>query len=359
MAHILITGSAGFIGAALAQRLLADGHQVQGVDNINDYYEVKLKRARLAHLLKQDAFEFEYCDIADRQAMEHLFQHKQFDAVVNLAAQAGVRYSIENPHAYVDTNLVGFLNILEGCRHTTVKHLVFASSSSVYGANTKQPFSEQDAVDHPISLYAGSKKANEMMAHSYAHLYGLPCTGLRFFTVYGPWMRPDMALFKFARGIMQGKAIPVFNKGNMVRDFTYIDDIIEGVVRVIDQPATPDAEWQSDAPNTATSYAPYRIFNIGNGDSVQLMRYIHALENSLGKKAELDLLPMQAGDMPSTLADTSALQKAVGFRPNTSVEDGVQRFAEWFKRYEAGEFDVHSKTASQHLLYCCQPKLAA
>lgn len=349
MAHILITGSAGFIGAALAQRLLDDGHKVQGIDNINDYYETKLKRARLAQLLEQEGFAFEYCDIADRSTMEALFQRQSFDAVVNLAAQAGVRYSLENPHAYADTNLVGFLNILEGCRHTKVKHLVFASSSSVYGANVKQPFSEQDAVDHPISLYAASKKANEMMAHSYAHLYGLSCTGLRFFTVYGPWMRPDMALFKFARGIMQGKAIPVFNQGNMVRDFTYIDDIIEGVVRVIEQPAKPDPDWQGATPNTATSYAPYRIFNIGNGDSVQLMRYIHALEESLGKRAELDLLPMQAGDMPSTLADTSALQNAVGFRPNTSVETGVQRFAEWFKRYEAGEFDAHSESAAQYL----------
>ncbi len=350
MAQILITGSAGFIGAALAHRLLAEGHQVQGIDNLNDYYEIKLKQARLARLLEQDGFSFDYSDIADRPVMQRVFQRQAFDVVVNLAAQAGVRYSLDNPQAYADTNLVGFLNILEGCRHTQVKHLVFASSSSVYGANVKQPFSEQDSVDHPISLYAASKKANEMMAHSYAHLYGLPCTGLRFFTVYGPWMRPDMALFKFARGIMQNTPIPVFNQGNMVRDFTYIDDIIEGVVRVIKQPATADPQWQGDAPNTASSYAPYRIFNIGNGNSVPLMRYIHALENSLGQAATLDLLPMQAGDMPATLADTRALQEAVGFRPNTSVEDGVQRFAEWFKDYEAGAFDAHSEKAAQYIL---------
>ncbi len=353
MSQVLITGNAGFIGAALAQRLLQEGHQVHGVDNLYDYYEVKIKHARLARLLEQDQFEFEYCDMADRNAIAHLFERKSFDVVVNLAAQAGVRYSIENPHPYVDTNLVGFVNILEGCRHSGVKHFVFASSSSVYGANTKQPFSEQDAVDHPISLYAASKKANEMLAHSYAHLYGLPCMGLRFFTVYGPWMRPDMALFKFARDIMQDQPIPVFNHGNMVRDFTYIDDIIEGVVRVMEQPASPDVNWSSDAPQPNTSDAPYKIFNIGNSDSVPLMRYTHALEDNLGKKAHMNMLPMQAGDMPSTLADTQALQAAVGFKPSTTVEEGVQRFAEWFKRYHAGEYDALSKQAAQDVLRCC------
>ncbi len=352
MAHILITGSAGFIGAALAQRLLQDGHQVHGVDNLNDYYEVKLKHARLASLLEQAAFSFEYCDISERKLIEQLFQRKAFDVVVNLAAQAGVRYSIENPHPYVDTNLVGFVNLLEGCRHSGVKHLVFASSSSVYGANTKQPFSEQDPVDHPISLYAATKKANEMLAHSYAHLYALPCTGLRFFTVYGPWMRPDMALFKFARGIMEGRAIPVFNQGKMLRDFTYIDDIIEGVTRIIAQPATASENWCSDTPNPAISYAPYRIFNIGNSESIELMRYIHALEDSLGKTAQLNLLPMQAGDMPATLADTNALQAAVQFQPSTSVEEGVRRFAHWFKSYYAGDYDALSAAAAQQVLRC-------
>ena len=265
--------------------------------------------------------------------MAKLFAENHFDAVMNLAAQAGVRYSIENAYAYIDANLVGFGNILEGCRHTKVGHLVFASSSSVYGANTKLPFSEHDNVDHPVSLYAASKKANEVMAHSYAHLYGLPCTGLRFFTVYGPWGRPDMALFKFTKGILEDKPIPVFNHGKMIRDFTYIDDIVEGVIRTIDKPATPNPEWSGDHPDSATSYAPYRIYNIGNNQPVELMKYIRVLEDCLGKKAQMDMLPMQDGDVPATYADTAGLEKAVGFKPATPVEDGIARFVEWYLEY--------------------------
>jgi len=330
---VMITGVAGLIGSTLAHRLLARGDSVYGIDNLNDYYDVSLKEARLARLTPHKAFTFEKLDIADRAGMEQLFKREQFDAVMNLAAQAGVRYSIENPHAYVDANLVGFCNILEGCRHSGVKHLVFASSSSVYGANTKMPFSEHDNVDHPVSLYAASKKANELMAHSYAHLYKLPCTGLRFFTVYGPWGRPDMALFKFTKGILAGEPIPVFNEGKMIRDFTYIDDIVEGVVRVIDQTAVPNPEWSGDAPDPATSYAPFKVYNIGNNNPVQLMRYIEVLEKCLGKKAILDLLPMQAGDVPATSANTGALEAAVGFRPDTKVETGIARFVEWYKSY--------------------------
>jgi len=330
---VMITGIAGFIGSTLAHRLLARGDTVYGIDNLNDYYDVTLKEARLARLTPNQSFTFEKLDIADRAGMESLFKREKFDAVMNLAAQAGVRYSIENPHAYVDANLVGFCNILEGCRHSGVKHLVFASSSSVYGANTKMPFSEHDNVDHPVSLYAASKKANELMAHSYAHLYQLPCTGLRFFTVYGPWGRPDMALFKFTKGILAGEPIPVFNEGKMIRDFTYIDDIVEGVVRVIDQTAAPNPQWRGDAPDPATSYAPYKVYNIGNNNPVQLMRYIEVLEQCLGKKAILDLLPMQAGDVPATSANTDALESAVGFRPDTTVETGIARFVEWYKHY--------------------------
>lgn len=333
MAHILITGVAGFIGAALAIRLLERGDSVYGIDNLNDYYSVDLKKARLNRMSTFSNFQFAPLDITVREAMAELFAQHSFDQVIHLAAQAGVRYSIDHPYPYFDTNFTGFGHILEGCRHQHVKHLVFASSSSVYGANIKQPFCESDNVDHPISLYAASKKANELMAHSYAHLYGLPCTGLRFFTVYGPWMRPDMALFKFAKRIMADQPIPVYNHGNMVRDFTYIDDIIEGVVRIIDQPARSDSEWDKYNPSPASSYAPYRIYNIGNNQAIELMYYIQLLETNLGKKARLDLQPMQAGDVPSTLADTTLLLEAVNFHPHTSVEEGVAKFAQWYKQY--------------------------
>jgi len=331
--RVLITGAAGFIGSTLALRLLERGDEVVGIDNLNDYYDVNLKKARLARVQAHKGFEFRQLDIVDREGMTRLFDEYQFDAVMNLAAQAGVRYSLENPGSYIDSNLVGFGNILEGCRHSGVGHLVFASSSSVYGANTKLPFSEHDNVDHPVSLYAASKKANELMAHSYAHLFNLPCTGLRFFTVYGPWGRPDMALFKFTKGILAGEAIPVFNRGEMIRDFTYIDDIVEGVVRVIDQPARPSPDWSGDDPDPATSYAPYTVFNIGNNHPVKLMRYIEVLEQCLGKKAELDLLPMQPGDVSATSADTSKLEQAVGFKPDTTVETGIERFVAWYKDY--------------------------
>lgn len=333
MAKILITGAAGFIGAELALRLLAQGDQVVGIDNLNDYYDVALKQARLDRARQHPNFAFRHLDLADRPAIAKLFASHQFDAVVNLAAQAGVRYSLQNPQAYVDANLVGFGNILEGCRHTKVGHLVFASSSSVYGANTKLPFCESDNVDHPVSLYAASKKANELMAHSYAHLYGLPCTGLRFFTVYGPWGRPDMAYFSFTRKILAGEPIPVFNSGQMMRDFTYIDDIVEGVARVIAKPAAASPEWSGEAPDPATSYAPYRIYNIGNNQPVQLLDFIRVLERCLGRQAELELLPMQPGDVKATMADISALEAAVGFRPSTSIEVGLQRFASWYRGF--------------------------
>ena len=331
--RILITGVAGFIGSTLAMRVLARGDTVFGIDNLNTYYDVTLKQARLDRLTAIRGFDFAKLDIVDRAAMQELFSTQHFDAVMHLAAQAGVRYSIENPSAYVDANLVGFANVMEGCRRSSVGHFVYASSSSVYGANVKLPFSENDSVDHPVSLYAATKKANELMAHSYAHLYGLPCTGLRFFTVYGPWGRPDMALFKFTRGILAGEPIPVFNRGEMVRDFTYVDDIVEGVLRVIDQPAAPDPGWKAEAPASASSRAPYRVYNIGNNQPVKLTRYIEVLEQCLGKKAVLDLLPMQPGDVPATTADVSALAKAVGFAPSTSVEAGVSRFVEWYRDY--------------------------
>ena len=330
---ILVTGVAGFIGSTLALRLLERGDTVCGIDNMNDYYDVRLKEARLQRIKDHRQFEFQKLDIIDREAMAELFQKQKFDAVMHLAAQAGVRYSITNPQSYIDSNLVGFGNILEGCRHSGVKHLAFASSSSVYGANTKLPFSEHDNVDHPVSLYAATKKANELMAHCYAHLYGLPCTGLRFFTVYGPWGRPDMALFKFTKGILEGDPIPVFNHGKMIRDFTYIDDIVEGVIRAIDRPASPNSGWSGEAPDPATSYAPYRIYNIGNNQPVELMRYIEVLEESLGKKAKLEMLPMQDGDVPATYANTENLENDVGFRPRTSVEHGIARFVEWYKSY--------------------------
>ncbi len=331
--RILITGVAGFIGSGLALRLLDRGDSVYGIDNMNDYYSVALKESRLGRIGAHPQFRFEKLDISDREGVARLFRENRFDAVMNLAAQAGVRYSLENPHAYVDANLVGFVNLLEGCRQSGVGHFVFASSSSVYGANTRQPFSEHDNVDHPVSLYAASKKANELIAHSYAHLFRLPCTGLRFFTVYGPWGRPDMALFLFTKGILANTPIRVFNHGHMVRDFTYIDDIIEGVIRVIDHPAQPDSSWSGDNPDPATSNAPYRIFNIGNSRPVELMRYIHILEEQLGKKAVMELLPLQDGDVPSTVSDVSALEAAVGFKPATPVEVGIARFVSWYREY--------------------------
>ena len=326
----MITGAAGFIGSTLAKRLLARGDTVTGVDNLNDYYDVSLKEARLARLTSSSHFSFIKADIADRDVISALFAGNAFDSVVNLAAQAGVRYSIENPAAYIDANLVGFGNILEGCRHNGIGHLVYASSSSVYGSNTKLPFSEKDNVDHPISLYAASKKANELMAHAYAHLYGLPATGLRFFTVYGPWGRPDMALFKFTKGILEGQPIPVYNRGQMVRDFTYVDDIVEGVTRVLDQP--PGKGGGASEPDRSAS-APWRIYNIGNSSRVQLMDYIQALEKALGRKATLELLPMQDGDVPATQADVSALESDFGYRPQVAVEEGVKRFVEWYRSY--------------------------
>ena len=335
MKHIMITGVAGFIGSTLAIRLLDRGDKVYGIDNMNDYYSVALKEARLARFMQHPNFTFEKLDIADRDGVARLFRDNKFDAVMNLAAQAGVRYSLVNPAAYVDANLVGFGNLLEGCRHSKVGHFVFASSSSVYGANTKQPFSEHDNVDHPVSLYAASKKANELMAHSYAHLFGLACTGLRFFTVYGPWGRPDMALFLFTKGILDGTAIKVFNHGKMIRDFTYIDDIVEGVIRVIDRPAQPNPAWSGDHPDSATSYAPYRVFNIGNNKPVELMKYIEVLESCLGRKAIKEMLPMQDGDVPATVADVSELEKVTGFKPATSVETGISRFVDWYRSYHS------------------------
>lgn len=330
---ILITGAAGFIGHALAKRLLKEGREVTGLDNLNDYYDVQLKKDRLAELQIMPGFRFVYQDLADREASTALFAENRFDAVVNLAAQAGVRYSLINPQSYVDTNLVGFANILEGCRHGGVKHLVFASSSSVYGANTKMPFSVHDNVDHPVSLYAASKKANELMAHTYSHLFALPATGLRFFTVYGPWGRPDMALFLFTKAMLAGRPINVFNNGNMERDFTYIDDIIEGVVRVLGKVPVADPNWNRMEPDPATSYCPWRIYNIGNNNKERLMRYIEVLEDCLGRKAEKNFLPMQAGDVPATYADVTDLVRDVGFQPNTSIEKGVRSFVDWYRHY--------------------------
>ena len=333
MQNILVTGVAGFIGHALAKRLLADGRAVVGLDNLNDYYSVQLKRDRLAELLPHPNFTFVQEDLANREAMTKLFAAHRFDVVVNLAAQAGVRYSLVNPASYVDSNLVGFGNILEGCRNTGVKHLVFASSSSVYGANTKMPFSEHDNVDHPVSLYAASKKAGELMAHTYSHLFGLPCTGLRFFTVYGPWGRPDMALFLFTKAIVDGQPIKVFNQGRMERDFTYIDDIVEGVVRVMDRVPQSNPDWSGDAPDPATSYCPWRVYNIGNNRKEPLLRYIEVLEQCLGRKAEKEFLPMQPGDVPATWADASELVCDTGFQPDTPIETGVQRFVDWYRGY--------------------------
>ncbi len=333
MAKFLVTGAAGFIGYHLSEKLLARGDEVVGLDIVNDYYSVALKEARLERLKRHEGFRFAKVDLADRERMASLFAEGRFDVVVNLAAQAGVRYSLTNPHAYVDSNLVGFTNVLEGCRHGGVKHLVYASSSSVYGANTTMPFSVHDNVDHPLSLYAASKKANELMAHTYSHLYRLPTTGLRFFTVYGPWGRPDMALFLFTKAILEGRPIDVFNHGQMRRDFTYVDDIVEGVVRVADRIPEPNGDWSGAKPDPGTSNAPYRIYNIGNNQPVELMHMIEVLEDCLGQRAEKNMLPMQPGDVPATYADVDDLVRDVGFKPQTSIEDGVRRFVEWYRAY--------------------------
>ncbi|MFZ5775061.1 MAG: NAD-dependent epimerase [Thermodesulfobacteriota bacterium] len=329
----LVTGAAGFIGAFLSLRLLEAGCRVVGIDNLNDYYDPGLKKARLSQLEPYPGFTFLQLDMADRPGMAALFQRHNFDMVVNLAAQAGVRYSLKNPHAYVDSNVVGFVNLLEGCRQQQVAHLVFASSSSVYGGNTHMPFSVHDNVDHPVSLYAATKKANELMAHAYSHLYGLPVTGLRFFTVYGPWGRPDMAYFLFTKAILAGKPIQVFNQGGMRRDFTYIDDIVDGVLRVIAKPPKSNPAWDREQPDPATSYCPYRIFNIGNNQTVELLRFIEVLEDCLGKKAVKEFLPMQDGDVPATYAEVDDLVREVDYRPSTPIEVGLSRFVEWYYGY--------------------------
>lgn len=330
---VLVTGAAGFIGMHVSQLLLARGDQVVGLDNLNDYYDPALKHDRLARLSPKPGFDFVKLDVADRAGMAALFAVNKFDRVVHLAAQAGVRYSIENPHAYIDSNLVGFTNVLEGCRHHGVEHLAYASSSSVYGGNTLMPFSERHNVDHPVSLYAATKKANELMAHTYSHLYRLPTTGLRFFTVYGPWGRPDMALFLFTKAILEGRAIDVFNHGNMRRDFTYVDDIVEGVVRVLDRPASASPHYDALQADPATSNAPYRVFNIGNNNPVDLLDFIACIEDALGMKAEKRLLPLQDGDVPATYANTDALREWVGFVPGTSIRDGIGRFVAWYRHY--------------------------
>jgi UDP-glucuronate 4-epimerase len=333
MKKILVTGAAGFIGYHLSRRLLEEGRDVVGLDNMNDYYDPVLKEARLSQLTPYVNFKTVRKDLSERAAMEELFVAERFDGVINLAAQAGVRYSLINPHSYVDSNLVGFMNVLEGCRHNNVKHLVFASSSSVYGANTRMPFSVHDNVDHPVSIYAATKKANELMAHTYSHLYGLHSTGLRFFTVYGPWGRPDMALFLFTKDILEDRPIDVFNYGKMRRDFTYIDDIVEGVVRVLDRPAEPNAGWTGEAPDPGSSYVPYKLYNIGNNQPVELLRFIEIIEECLGKKARKNLLPMQPGDVPATYANIDDLVRDVGFKPDTTLEEGVPRFIAWYKDY--------------------------
>lgn len=333
MAKILVTGAAGFIGYSTTERLLARGDEVVGLDNVNDYYDPTLKEARLARLAPNAGFRLVRGELGDREGVERLFREERFDRVIHLAAQAGVRYSLTHPHAYIDSNLVGFLHILEGCRHHGVQHLTYASSSSVYGANTAMPFSVHQNVDHPVSLYAATKKANELMAHTYSHLYGLPTTGLRFFTVYGPWGRPDMALFLFTKAILDGKPIDVFNHGKMRRDFTYIDDIVEGVIRTSDHTAESNPDWNSDKPDPATSKAPYRIYNIGNNNPVELMHLIGTLEKSLGRTAEKRMLPLQPGDVPATFADVEALVQDVGFAPKTPIETGVQRFVDWYRSF--------------------------
>lgn len=330
---ILVTGAAGFIGMTATLRLLERGDEVVGLDNLNDYYDVSLKQSRLDRLTSHPNFRFYKDDVADREGIDKLFATEKFQRVIHLAAQAGVRYSLQNPHAYVDSNIVGFMNILEGCRHHQVGHLVYASSSSVYGGNTRMPFSEHDSVDHPVSMYAATKKANELMAHTYSHLFGLPTTGLRFFTVYGPWGRPDMALFLFTKAILEGRAIDVFNEGNMQRDFTYVDDIVEGVIRVLDRPATANASYDPMVADPATSNVPYRVFNIGNNDPVPLLDFIACIEEALGRKAEKNLLPLQDGDVPATFANTEALRYWVGFVPATPVKTGIARFVQWYREY--------------------------
>lgn len=330
---VLVTGAAGFIGSHLCIELLGRGDEVVGLDNLNDYYDVSLKEARLARFSDHENFRFVKMDISSREEMEKLFATEGFDSVVNLAAQAGVRYSLVNPHAYIESNIIGFTNILEGCRHNEVKHLVYASSSSVYGANESMPFSVHDNVDHPLSLYAASKKANELMAHTYSHLYGLPTTGLRFFTVYGPWGRPDMALFLFTKAIVEGRSIDVFNNGNMKRDFTYIDDIVEGVLRTLDHVASSNPEWDGKKPDPGTSKAPWRVYNIGNSSPVELMDYIAELENALETPAIKNFMPLQAGDVPQTFADVDQLVEDVGYKPATSIKQGVGRFVAWYKEY--------------------------
>lgn len=333
MAKILVTGAAGFIGYHTSERLLARGDEVVGLDNVNDYYDPTLKESRLARLQGKAGFRFVRMELGDRAGLEALFAAERFDKVIHLAAQAGVRYSLTNPHAYIDANLVGFLHILEGCRHHGVQHLTYASSSSVYGANMAMPFSVHQNVDHPLSLYAATKKANELMAHTYSHLYGLPTTGLRFFTVYGPWGRPDMAMFLFTKAILEGRPIDVFNHGQMRRDFTYIDDIVEGVIRTSDHTATPNPAWDSTCPDPATSTAPYRIYNIGNNNPVELMHLITTLEGALGRTAEKNMLPLQMGDVPATYANVDALVEDVGFAPKTPIETGVGRFVTWYREY--------------------------
>jgi len=333
--NILVTGAAGFIGFHLSRRLLAAGHSVVGLDNLNDYYDVRLKEARLARLTPSPNFRFVRQGLEEREKLHALFAAESFATVVNLAAQAGVRYSLTNPYAYIDSNIVGFVNLLEGCRHYGVRHLVYASSSSVYGANTAMPFSVHHNVDHPVSLYAATKKANELMAHTYSSLYGIPATGLRFFTVYGPWGRPDMALFLFTRAILEGRPIDVFNYGKMQRDFTYVDDIVEGVVRVMDRIPEGNPAWSGDHPDPGTSYAPYKIYNIGNNNPVELLSFIEALEDCLGKKAEKNFLPLQAGDVPATYADVDDLMRDVGFQPSTPIEEGIRRFVAWYREYYA------------------------
>lgn len=333
MPKVLVTGAAGFIGFHLSQRLLARGDEVIGIDNLNDYYDVRLKEARLDLLRKHSLFRFQKLDLADGEAITRIFETERPPRVVNLAAQAGVRYSLENPYAYVNSNIVGFLNILEGCRHNKVEHLVYASSSSVYGANTRMPFSVNQNVDHPLSLYAASKKSNELMAHTYSHLFSLPTTGLRFFTVYGPWGRPDMALFLFTRAILEGQPIDVFNCGEMKRDFTYVDDIVEGIVRVLDRPPCPNPDWNADQPEPGSSNAPYRVYNIGNNQPVELTYFIETLEKCIGKRAEKNLLPLQPGDVPATFADVDDLTRDTGFKPNTPIEAGIAKFVDWYRTY--------------------------
>jgi UDP-glucuronate 4-epimerase len=333
MQTVLVTGAAGFIGFHLSKRLLERGETVLGLDNLNAYYDVRLKEDRLAQLQPLPGFTFHRLDLADQEGITRLFVERKPDRVVNLAAQAGVRYSLQNPQAYVHSNLVGFLNILEGCRHHAVQHLVYASSSSVYGANIRMPFAVHDNVDHPVSLYAASKKANELMAHTYSHLYGLPTTGLRFFTVYGPWGRPDMALFLFTRAILAGCPIDVFNYGRMRRDFTYIEDIVEGVVRVLDRPPQPNPDWSADRPDPGSSSAPYKVYNIGNNQPVELLQFIEVLETCLGRPAIKNLMPMQPGDVPATYADVDDLMRDTGFRPGTPIEVGIARFVEWYRAY--------------------------